>query len=196
MFIVSAPSGTGKTTLCKKIVNTVDKLRQSVSFTTRKPRKGEVNNQDYSFISEEEFRKMIARGAFIEWAEVHGNLYGTSTERLENLMNSGFDVILDIDIQGAEQIRESRRGEVFIFLLPPSMKILRHRLEKRKSNSKEDIERRLQCAEDEIKQYEKYDYVILNDILKNSLRSLSAIIIAERLKNKRIDTNLIKRILN
>lgn len=196
MFIVSAPSGAGKTTLCKKIVNTVDNLRQSVSFATRKPRKGEVNDLNYSFISEKEFRKMIARGDFIEWAEVHGNLYGTSRKRLENLINSGFDVILDIDTQGAKQIRESCRGGVFIFILPPSMKILRDRLEKRKSNSKEDIERRLQRAVHEIRDYDKFDYVIINDIFKDSLRKLEAIIITERLRNKKIGPNLIRKILN
>lgn len=193
IFIVSAPSGAGKTTLCKKIVNTVDKLRQSVSFTTRKPRKGEVNGVDYSFISRGKFGKMIERGDFVEWAEVHGNLYGTSGERLENILDSGSDVILDIDTQGANQIRKSFSGGIFIFILPPSMGALRQRLENRGSNSKEDTERRLKRAADEIRDYDKYDYVIVNDILKNSLRKLESIIIAERLRNKKIDPNFIRK---
>ena len=193
IFIVSAPSGAGKTTLCKKIVNTVDKLRQSVSFTTRKPRKGEVNGVDYSFISRGKFGKMIERGDFVEWAEVHGNLYGTSGERLENILDSGSDVILDIDTQGANQIRKSFSGGIFIFILPPSMGALRQRLENRGSNSKEDTERRLKRAADEIRDYDKYDYVIVNDILKNSLRKLESIIIAERLRNKKIGPNFIRK---
>ncbi|MEW6109195.1 MAG: guanylate kinase [Nitrospirota bacterium] len=196
MFIVSAPSGAGKTTLCKKVIDTVDNLRQSVSYTTRKPRKGEINDVDYSFITEKEFRKMIAEGDFVEWAEVHGNLYGTSRKRLETLMNSGFNVMLDIDTQGARQIRKSCKGGIFIFILPPSMKILRERLEKRKSNSKEDIERRMKRAVDEIRDYKMYDYVIVNDIIKNSLKKLEAIIIAERLKNNRTEPGLIRKILD
>lgn len=196
IFIVSAPSGAGKTTLCKKIIDTVDGLKQSVSFTTRKPRKGEINGVDYSFISKGKFKKMIASGDFVEWAEVHGNLYGTSRKRLENILKSGSDVILDIDTQGAKQIRKSCRGGVFVFILPPSMKVLRERLENRGSNSKDDTERRLKRAVDEIRDYDKYDYVIVNDILKNSVRKLESIIITERLRNNKIDTDLIRKILN
>jgi guanylate kinase len=195
IFIVSAPSGTGKTTLCNKTVNTVDNLRQSVSYSTRKSRKGEVNDADYSFISKKLFNRMIARGDFIEWAEVHGNFYGTSSKRLENLLKSGFDVILDIDTQGAKQIRESIEGGVFIFILPPSMIILKERLEKRESNTKEDIKRRLQKAVNEIRDYKMYDYVIVNDKLKDSLKKLEAIIIAERLRQKKTDHTLIRKIL-
>lgn len=196
IFIVSAPSGAGKTTLCKEIIDTVDRLKQSISFTTRKPRKGEINGVDYSFISKGKFKKMITSGDFVEWAEVHGNLYGTSRRRLENILKSGSDVILDIDTQGARQIRKSCRGGVFIFILPPSMKVLRKRLENRGSNSKDDTERRLKRAVYEIRDYDKYDYVIVNNILKNSIRKLESIIIAERLRNKKIDTDLIKKILN
>jgi guanylate kinase len=195
IFIVSAPSGTGKTTLCNKTVNTVDNLRQSVSYSTRKSRKGEVNDADYSFISKKLFNRMIARGDFIEWAEVHGNFYGTSSKRLENLLKSGFDVILDIDTQGAKQIRESIEGGVFIFILPPSMNILKERLEKRESNTKEEIKRRLQKAVNEIRDYKMYDYVIVNDKLKDSLKKLEAIIIAERLRQKKTDHALIRKIL-
>ncbi len=196
IFIVSAPSGAGKTTLCKKIISTVDGLVQSVSYTTRKPRKGEVNDVDYSFISSGKFKKMIAGGDFIEWAEVHGNLYGTSKKRLKNLLHSGFDIILDIDTQGAKQFRKSFDDGVFIFILPPSMEILRERLEKRMSNSKKDIQMRLKLAVNEIKEYEMYDYVIVNNILRDSIRQLEAIIIAERLRNKKIDPDWIIKYLN
>lgn len=196
IFIVSAPSGAGKTTLCRKIVESVDNLKQLVSFATRKPRKGEVNDVDYTFVSEDAFRKMIASGDFIEWAEVHGNLYGTSRKRLSGLVRQGYDVILDIDTQGAQQIRESYEGGVFIFILPPSMKVLEERLEKRKSNTPQDMRRRLKRAVHEIRDYYKYDYVIVNDHIKDSLRKLESIITAERLSSGKIDKTEIKRILN
>lgn len=195
LFIVSAPSGAGKTTLCMRIIKTVDNLKMSVSFTTRQPRFGEVNDLDYTFISKQEFQSMIKRKEFVEWAEVHGNLYGTSRKRLNNLLNAGFDVLLDIDTQGAGQIKESCREGVFIFILPPSMKILRERLENRKSNTKEDMEKRLKNALKEIKNYNRYDYVIINSDLKLSVKMLEAVIISERLRSIKIDKNHIKRIL-
>ena len=195
LFIVSAPSGAGKTTLCMRIIKTVDNLKMSVSFTTRQPRFGEINDLEYTFISKQEFQSMIKRKEFVEWAEVHGNLYGTSRKRLNNLLNAGFDVLLDIDTQGAGQIKESCREGVFIFILPPSMKILRERLENRKSNTKEDMEKRLKNALKEIKNYNRYDYVIINSDLKLSVKMLEAVIISERLRSIKIDKNHIKRIL-
>lgn len=195
LYIVSAPSGAGKTTLCKKAVAGIDNLRQSVSFTTRQPRDREVRDEDYSFISEKKFRQMIAQGDFVEWAEVHGNLYGTSRKRLEKLLDGGFDVLLDIDTQGARQIRESCSGGVFIFILPPSMETLRARLTKRGSNSEEDMQRRLKRAVYEIQDYNKYDYVIVNDKLKDSFKRLESIIIAERLRHNKMDPAFIRKIL-
>jgi len=192
LFIISAPSGAGKTTLCKKIVHTVDNLKQSVSFTTRQPRKGEVDDVDYTFINRQKFMKMVERGDFIEWAEVHSNFYGTSRRRLQKIMDSGYDVLLDIDTQGAKQIRDARDEAVFVFILPPSMKVLRERLEKRKSNTREDIERRLRRAVDEIRDYRMYDYVIVNDLLADSVRKLEAVITAKRLSSNRIDPKWIK----
>ena len=138
---------------------------------------------------------MARKKGFVEWAEVHGNLYGTSRKRLNNLLNAGFDVLLDIDTQGADQIRESCKDGVFIFILPPSMKTLRERLENRRSNTKEDMERRLKNALHEIKNYNKYDYVIINSELKPSVQMLEAVIISERLRSNKIDKNRIKRIL-
>lgn len=198
LFIVSAPSGAGKTTICKKIVAAMDNVRTSVSYTTRRPRQGEVEGEDYSFISEKKFRNMIRRGEFVEWAEVHGNLYGTSRRRLEAMINDGLDVILDIDTQGAQQIRKTYGSGVFIFILPPSMTELRDRLEKRKSNTREDMERRLRRASEEIRAYKMYDYVIVNDLLKSSLGKFEAIIVAEGQRSSKkdsawIEKNIIRR---
>ena len=192
IFIVSAPSGAGKTTMCKQIIKIVDNVKPSVSFTTRSPRVGEVPDEDYSFVSEAEFRTMADRGDFVEWAKVHGNFYGTSRLKLEELISAGYDVLLDIDTQGAMQIRKSFNNGVYIFILPPSMKELKHRLEGRMSNSVEDMNRRLERAAYEIKEYYVYDYVIVNDILENSLKKLEAIIIAERLRSSKIDPQWIE----
>lgn len=198
LFIVSAPSGAGKTTICKKIVAAMDNVKTSVSYTTRSPRQGEVDGEDYSFISEKTFRRMIQKGAFVEWAEVHGNLYGTSRKRLEKIINDGVNVILDIDTQGAQQIRKTYGNGVFIFILPPSMTELRDRLEKRMSNSPEDMERRLKRASDEIRAYKMYDYVIINDVLKSSLSKFASIIVAESQRSSKkdsawIEKNIIRR---
>ena len=194
IFIVSAPSGAGKTTLCKQIISTIDNIRPSVSFTTRQPRPGEIPEEDYSFVSEAEFRAMVDRGDFVEWAKVHGNFYGTSRRKLEELISVGYDVLLDIDTQGAQQIRKSFSNAVYIFILPPSMQELKHRLEGRMSNSAEDMDRRLQRAVDEIREYKMYDYVIVNDIIETSLKKLEAIIIAERLRSSKIDPQWIQNI--
>jgi len=170
----------------------VENVKPSVSFTTRPPRAGEVPDEDYCFVSEAEFRAMADRGDFVEWALVHGNFYGTSRLKLEELISAGYDVLLDIDTQGARQIRKSFNNCVYIFILPPSMMELKHRLEGRMSNSVEDMNMRLERAVDEIKEYYMYDYVIVNDILKNSLKKLEAIIIAERLRSSKIDPQWIE----
>ncbi|MBI5847100.1 MAG: guanylate kinase [Nitrospirae bacterium] len=198
LFIVSAPSGAGKTTICKKIVDSLDNVKTSVSYTTRSPRQGEVNNEDYSFVGEKKFRSMIQKGEFVEWAEVHGNLYGTSRKRLEKIINEGFDVILDIDTQGAKQIKKTYGNGVFIFILPPSITELRARLEKRMSNTKEDMERRMKRASEEIRAYKMYDYVIVNDLLKSSLVKFEAIVVAEGQRSSKkdsawIEKNIIRR---
>ncbi len=192
IFVVSAPSGAGKTTLCTRILGSTANLKPSVSFTTRAARKGEVDDLDYTFVSEENFRAMIDRGEFAEWAEVHGNLYGTSRRRLDEIMDSGCDVLLDIDVQGARQIRGSFGAGVFIFVLPPSMEVLRQRLVERGSNTAEEVERRLRRAVDEIRDYTSYEYVIVNDELNDSVDKLGAIITAERLRTGRADPDWIR----
>jgi guanylate kinase len=194
LFVVSAPSGAGKTTLCKRLVEIVPRLRHSVSYTTRPPRKGEINNIDYTFISEKRFKSMIKRGEFIEWAVVHGNLYGTSIKRLRGLIKKGYDIILDIDTQGALQMRQKVKEAVYIFILPPSMRILKERLASRTSDTVEQIRRRLERAREEIMSYNNYDYVIINDDFKKALRELESIVIARRVRADKVDSRLIKRL--
>ena len=192
LFIVSAPSGAGKTTLCKKLVSFLPDLKFSVSFTTRQQRPGEINNRDYTFIGREDFLSMIRRGEFIEWAEVHGAFYGTSSIRLKEIMESGNDVILDIDTQGAMQIREKYREGVSIFILPPSMELLKQRLEERMTDSQEEMKKRLKTAISEIKTYSRYDYVIINDIFEKALKEFEAIIISHRVKMRMINPLWVK----
>jgi guanylate kinase len=193
LFILSGPSGSGKTTLYKEVASVLPNMRHSVSFTTRPPRLGEVNNIDYTFVSKDEFRIMIEKGEFVEWAGIHGELYGTSMKRLEDIIDSGTDVILDIDIQGAMQLKEKYKSGVYIFVLPPSMEVLKERLGKRMANSKEEIEKRLKVAVEEIKKYQEYDYVIVNKILKDALKELEAIIISQRVSTNRIDPGWIEK---
>jgi len=192
LFIVSAPSGAGKTTLCRKLVSSLPNLQFSVSYTTRQPRKGEVNDRDYTFINSQDFRLMADKGEFIEWAEVHGALYGTSRKRLEELLDSGNDVILDIDTQGAMQIKERYKEGIYIFILPPSLETLKERLKNRMTDSKEEIGKRLGRAIAEIKTFNKYDYVIINDILEDALMEFEALVISQRVSIKKINPLWIK----
>lgn len=191
-MIVSAPSGAGKTSLCQKLTSVVPNIRHSVSYTTRSPRKGEVDGRDYSFVSEDAFRKMAKKGEFAEWAEVHGNLYGTARKRLDELREAGIDVILDIDTQGAGKIRRHYDDGVFIFILPPSLEDLRERLENRKSNSTDDIDLRMERAREEIKDYKSYDYVIINVNFDEALEELKAIVLAEGRRTKAINPRWVK----
>lgn len=196
IFIISAPSGAGKTTLCKEIVKVLPNLRFSVSYTTRQPRDGEVNGEDYYFIDEKRFREMIGNNEFAEWAEVHGNYYGTSKKVLNDIINSGLDVILDIDVQGAAQIKKNIGGGVYIFVLPPTIEELRRRLDIRGQNRPEEIQRRLERALDEIREYKNYDYVIVNDRFEEALNALKSIIIAEGKRVKRMDDSWVRRTFN
>lgn len=187
LFVVSAPSGTGKTTLCKQVLSVVPDLSFSVSFTTRQPRPGEMNDRDYTFVTRGTFESLIEAGEFLEWAEVYGELYGTSRRRIEAALDAGRDIILDIDIQGARQIRENRGEGVFIFILPPSLDVLRHRLEQRMTDSPEKIAARLRNAAREVQAYREYDYVIINDNLEAAVRELAAVFIAQRTRAERIN---------
>jgi guanylate kinase len=194
IFVVSAPSGAGKTTLCQKAVDALPRLTISVSYTTRQARPGEVPDIHYSFIAEDEFRSMINEGEFVEWAVVHSNFYGTSAGRIEAVISQGNDVILDIDVQGARKIRERYPESILIFILPPSMEALEKRLVGRMSDSAEAIGRRLRKAREEISGYKCYDYVIVNDLFEEAFAVFSAIIIAERSRIENIDHQWIREL--
>jgi len=182
LFIVSAPSGTGKTTLVERLVQRMPDLRMSRSFTSRPPREGESDGVDYNFISRERFEHMIAAGDFLEWADVFGNLYGTSHRETERVLASGTDLVLVIDVQGARQVRRSGFVHVGIFVLPPSFEVLCTRLKARSKDSPGQIERRLEVARQEVTAVEEYDYVVINDEVEIAVGRLAAIVEAERLR--------------
>lgn len=193
--MVSAPSGAGKTSLCQELVTIVPDLRHSVSYTTRPARPAEVHARDYHFVDEAAFRALIKEGAFLEWAEVYGNLYGTPSAPLRQWREQGSDVLLDIDTQGAAQIRRHEPEAVSIYILPPSLEVLRRRLEERRADSPDEIARRLRKAKDEIKHYRDYMYVIINDDFKSSVRQLEAIVLAERSRTVGLDLSLLEQAL-
>ncbi len=195
LFIVSAPSGAGKTTICHKLLKRMPMLTLSVSCTTRPPRRGEKNGVDYHFVTKNRFMKMKDKGEFAEWAMVHGNLYGTSIKKLEESNSKGYDIILDIDVQGAAQMRRKFKDASYIFILPPSRKILKERLSGRKSDSKEVIKGRLKTAVDEMANYEKYDFIVINDELKDAVNNIESIIVSSRLATGRADKSRINKII-
>ncbi len=180
LFIVSAPSGAGKTTLCQMAVDYFGDIRHSISYTTRISRYGEEDGVDYHFIDKKRFQRMIGNNEFLEWAEVHGNMYGTSIRGLESLHTKGYDVALDIDVQGARQVKERMKNATSIFVLPPSLAVCKERLRKRANNNKREIEKRLENAKLEIKEVRLYDYSIINDNLDSAFEIFKSIIIAER----------------
>ncbi len=190
LFVVSAPSGAGKTTLCREIRLRLPDLAYSVSVTTRPPRPGEIDGADFRFVGALEFRAMLARGEFAEWATVHGNLYGTRARALEDALTTGRDVLLDIDTQGAAQLRARYPDAVLIFILAPSVKELEQRLRERRSNMDADIERRLVRAREEIALWRQYDYLIVNRDVKEAMEQLESIILAERCRVVRLGLTL------
>jgi guanylate kinase len=190
LFVVSAPSGAGKTTLCREIRLRLPDLAYSVSVTTRPPRPGEIDGADFRFVGAPEFRAMLARGEFAEWATVHGNLYGTRARALEDALATGRDVLLDIDTQGAAQLRARYPDAVLIFILAPSVKELEQRLRERRSDMDADIERRLVRAREEIALWRQYDYLIVNRDVKEAMEQLESIILAERCRVARLGLTL------
>jgi guanylate kinase len=186
LFIVSGASGTGKTTLCRAMLKIYPHLRFSVSHTTRPQRPGDEDGRDYYFISSEEFQRMIDQGDFAEWAEIYGHRYGTSKTMLEKARAQGQDLILDIDGQGARQLRQQGLPGTFLFILPPSLAELRRRLRKRKTEEKEALEERLRKAREIIVEARWYDYLIINDELKEAQEQLRAIILAEHCRRERM----------
>lgn len=182
LFIVSAPSGAGKTTLVRALLAADPAVHLSISYSTRAPRSNEVNGRDYHFVTRAEFEAMQARGEFLESAEVHGNLYGTSRAWIESQMASGCDILLEIDWQGALQVRKAMPQAVAIFVLPPSIEALAERLAQRATDDAEVIRRRLLAARAEIAHVYDFDYVIINKDFEEASRDLSSIVRAERLR--------------
>ena len=186
LFVVSAPSGAGKTTLCREARLRLPDLAYSVSYTTRAPRAGEIEGTDFVFVTEPQFRALQERGEFAEWATVHGNFYGTRASVLEAALGAGQDVLLDIDTQGAAQLRERYAEAVLVFIVAPSMDELRQRLRERRSDAESEIARRLARAREEVKLWRTYDYLVVNRDLKEAADHLTAIITAERCRTRRL----------
>src|SRR5215467_28342 len=183
VFIISAPSGSGKSTLVEKLRRQIPNLEFSISYTTRTPRGAEKNGREYFFVSREQFQQMIRRNEFLEYARVFEvDYYGTASRFLRKAEERGNDLLLDIDVQGAEQIREKIPDAVSIFILPPNRSELEKRLRERGQNREDDIQRRLDDARREIENYEKYDYILVNDRLDESVEGLKAIVLSERLR--------------
>ncbi len=185
LFVISAPSGAGKTTLIKRLLSSLDNITFSISYTTRPKREGEREGVDYYFVDEEKFRDMIDRDEFLEYAVVYGNYYGTPKRPVLESLERGIDVILDIDSKGARAVREKLEDAVLIFIFPPSMEVLIERLKSRGTDSEEVIERRIREAELEIEASSIYDYWILNDDLEKAYEELKSIVIAERCRKER-----------
>jgi guanylate kinase len=191
-YIISAPSGAGKTTLCRMAAAHFPEIKNSVSYTTRKPRPGEVDGKDYWFIDDEAFDRMVEGGEFLEYAGVYGRRYGTSKKDLEALLEDGWSVILEIDVQGAARVRQTLKGGVYIFILPPSLKVCEQRLVERGKDSPEEINKRLKIAEEEIRKASRYDYLIVNDDLKRAFEELKSVMIAQKAASARMRDRLME----
>jgi guanylate kinase len=190
IIIVSAPSGAGKTSIADAVIKNDKNIVYSISTTTRAPRKGERNGREYFFVDDKTFKTMIKQKKFAEWAQVHGHYYGTSEKSLEGTINKGKDILLDIDVQGALKIKKQYKSAVMIFIMTPSLKILKERLIKRNKDSMETIKIRLANAKKELSYMDKYDYLVLNDKLETSIKNVESVICAERLSVKKIKNNI------
>jgi guanylate kinase len=195
LFIVSAPSGAGKTTLVERLVERLSNLKMSRSYTSRPARDGEADGVDYNFVSRARFEEMIAEGNFLEWANVFGNLYGTCANDTERLLDEGCDVVLVIDVQGARKVRAAGLETTTVFVMPPSFGELEQRLRRRSKDSEEAIQRRLEVARGEVAAFADYDYVVVNDELTAAVDRLRSIVVAERatLQRMRGDVETIVR---
>lgn len=186
LLVVSAPSGAGKTTLCTEVRAVLPDLAYSVSYTTRAPRSGEVDGKDFHFVGADTFRAMVEAGEFAEWAVVHGNLYGTRAQPLAQALSAGLDILLDIDTQGARQLRTRYPEAVSIFIVAPSLALLEQRLRERKSDGPQEIARRMRRAREEIAAWREYDYLIVNRDVKEAVEELASVILAERCRTDRL----------
>ncbi|TCV84118.1 guanylate kinase [Sulfurirhabdus autotrophica] len=185
LFVITAPSGAGKTSMVRELLSADSNIQLSISYTTRPPRPGEVNGTDYHFISEDTFLSMLEKGEFLESAEVYGNRYGTSHTWISQKMESGTDILLEIDWQGAAQVRKIFPETLGIFILPPSLEALRDRLKNRSQDSAEVIERRMQAAREDISHVGEFDYVIINNDFKAAVQDLLAVVRASRLTTRK-----------
>lgn len=192
LFVVSAPSGTGKTTLVERLVEVVPNLAMSRSYTSRPPRPGEVDGVDYHFISRDRFEAMQRAGEFLEWADVFGNLYGTSAADTARVLASGRDLVLVIDVQGARQVRAKNVPATSIFVLPPSPEVLEHRLRGRSKDPATAIRRRLAVARQEVEAYVEYDYLVINDDVDAAVDRLRAIVVAERSRRPVMEPEIVR----
>lgn len=186
IYVVTGPSGVGKSTIIREVLKKFDNLVFSVSYTTRPKRLGEENGTDYFFVDQKTFIKLRDRGEFLEWAEVHGHYYGTSRSQVEEAIRSGKHVLLDVDVQGAMKIMEIYPDAVFVFIAPPTFSDLKNRLMMRKTESEESLQRRLEDAKWELAQAHKFEYLIVNRELTSSIRGLESIVVAEQLKISRM----------
>jgi len=193
LLVVSGPSGAGKGTICKALLNKNDQIKLSVSATTRKPRTGEVHGVNYFFLEKEEFTTMIENGEFLEYAQIYDNFYGTPKAAIIECLEKGQDVILEIEMQGAKQIKEVYPEGVFIFVLPPSLEELKSRIVGRGTETAEEIEKRFSCAFEEINQIVNYDYFIVNEDVDKSVNDVEAIICTEKNKVTRYKNNIIDK---
>ena len=185
LIVVSGASGTGKGTVCKKILADMPEVAYSISATTRAPRPGETDGKEYYFISRDEFKAWIAEGKFLEFADVYGNFYGTPLNKIEERLNRGEDILLEIDVQGALNVKRKCPDGIYIFLLPPSLEELKRRIEGRGTETAESLQRRLDNAIAEIKIGREYNYVVVNDTVNNAVAQIKAILVAERCKVER-----------
>lgn len=195
LFIVAAPSGGGKTSLVKKLVNSLNEIEVSISHTTRPKRPGETTGVDYFFVEQSEFLHMISAGEFVEHAQVFNYFYGTSKAQIHDRLQAGIDVVLDIDWQGAQQIKHSFENAVSIFVLPPSLTELRNRLQTRQQDNEEVIQTRMHQAQDELSHFPEFDYLIVNENFEKAAVELQAIVIANRLQMEK-QTNKQRKLLS
>ena len=191
-IVVSGPSGAGKTTLVAALVKKVPRLRRSVSITTRPPRDGEVEGRAYHFVNKRRFRR-LARADLVEWAEVHGSLYGTPKRFVEAMLEKGIDVVLNIDVQGARQVKKCFPDAVMVFILPPSFEVLEQRIRRRAADLAHDIKTRLDNARGELRTLPEFDYVVVNDRLRDAVAALGAIVVSERCRRKRYSKGFFDR---
>jgi len=196
VVVVSAPSGAGKTSLCEEAARRLPCLVHSVSYTTRAPRADEENARDYHFVDEPTFRKMIEAGDFAEWAMVHGHLYGTCRLLLDKHFTDGLDVILDIDTQGASMLRRTYPQGVFVFVVPPTFRLLEARLRQRRTDSDKEIRRRLARAREELRHFREYHYIIVNDVFEEAVNQLCSIVTTERSRSDRMDLSFLEEIID